>query len=366
MRALTLLILCSLFGASSGFAQPAAPPQNSLLGSWDGSLDLGKLKLHLVLTIVTNAGDRITASIDVPDQGAKGLPVDAVLFNYPDVRFEFDTFNATFNGTLSKDGKELKGVMDGGPRPNELVFKKVDPASLKSKELVYGYKPGEQKDLHGYWQASLTMMGSPIMVNLLVGKATDGSFELSIAIPEMGMNGVKATLTNVSPNAVTAEWPMMRGKFEARLEASGDVLSGPLQFGPMNQKASFKRLDKIPGPIPEGTSFAVKNPAKEPTGYWKGTLAVGQTSLKLAFQVGQAPDGKTIVLMDSLSQGAKELPASSVTLTNNAVFWEWKRINGAFAAKLSADGKALNGEWTQGGGTNVLNLTRTTKEDFRQ
>lgn len=90
------------------------------------------------------------------------------------------------------------------------------------------------------------------------------------------------------------------------------------------------------------------------------------TSLKLAFQVGQTPEGKTVVLMDSLSQGAKDLPASSVTFTNNAVFWEWKRINGSFAAKLSTDGQALKGEWTQGGGTNVLNLTRATKEDFRQ
>jgi hypothetical protein len=366
MRALTLLFLCSVLGASLVFAQSASPPQNSLLGSWDGSLDIGKTKLHLVLTIATNAGDRISATIDVPDQGAKGLPVDAVLFNPPDVRFEFDTFNARFTGTLSKDGQELKGVMEGGPRPNELVFKKVDPASLKAKELVYGYQPGEKKDLHGYWQATVTMMGSPLLVNMMVGKAADGSYELTMAIPELGLNGAKATLTNVSPSAVSAEWPMMRGKFEAKLDEKGDLLSGPMQFGPVNQKANFKRLDKIPGPIPEGTSFVAKDATKEPTGYWKGTLSVGQNSLKLAFQVGQTPEGKTLVLMDSLSQGAKELPASAATLTNNAVFWEWKRINGAFAAKLSADGMTLNGEWTQGGGTNVLNLSRATKEDFRQ
>ena len=52
--------------------KPAKP--SDIDGAWMGSLDMGTVKLRVVFHIV-NTEDGLTATMDSPDQGAKGLPL---------------------------------------------------------------------------------------------------------------------------------------------------------------------------------------------------------------------------------------------------------------------------------------------------
>ena len=74
------------------------------------------------------------------------------------------------------------------------------------------------------------------------------------------------------------------------------------------------------------------------------------------FHIGQQPDGTYAASMDSLDQGAKDLPASDAQFETPNVRLEWQAIAGFYTAKLK-DGK-LAGTWHQGKAAFPLKMER--------
>ena len=96
-------------------------------------------------------------------------------------------------------------------------------------------------------------------------------------------------------------------------------------------------------------------------GFWFGTLKVGLTELRLAFAVTQT-DGVLGATLDSLDQGAKNLPFSDVQNKGGQVRIATTAAVGiTFTGKLSADGKTLTGEWAQGKQALPLTMARVEK-----
>lgn len=108
-------------------AMVAAPSALDLVGKWDALIEFGKFRMKLVLRIVPSKdGKKAQVTMDVPEQGAKDVPVSALLFNPPEVRLEIDQFGTTFNGNLSDDGSAITGEFEQGPggRPAGATFKR--------------------------------------------------------------------------------------------------------------------------------------------------------------------------------------------------------------------------------------------------
>ncbi len=78
------------------------------------------------------------------------------------------------------------------------------------------------------------------------------------------------------------------------------------------------------------------------------TLKVSdQLSLRLGFRLG---NGKAVV--DSLDQGVKDIPVSSLTFENRG-------IAAKFVGKVDHKKGEITGDWTQPGGTWPLTLTKS-------
>src|SRR5262245_17393475 len=90
------LVIFAMALLNSQAADPARNSAFDLIGKWNGAVEFGKFKFALVLHIATNSTGRIEATIDVPEQGQRGLPVNALLFNSPEVRLEFDQFGTAY------------------------------------------------------------------------------------------------------------------------------------------------------------------------------------------------------------------------------------------------------------------------------
>ncbi len=96
-------------------------------------------------------------------------------------------------------------------------------------------------------------------------------------------------------------------------------------------------------------------------GIWAGALDAGAFKLRLVMKFSRTPDGKLKGSLDSLDQGAKDIPMSAVTFQNGALHVEMKSIGATYDAKLSADGSQITGEFTQGGAKLPLDLKRIEK-----
>jgi hypothetical protein len=83
-------------------------------------------------------------------------------------------------------------------------------------------------------------------------------------------------------------------------------------------------------------------------GFWAGALDTGAFKLRLVMKFSRTPDGKLRGSLDSLDQGANDIPMSVVTFQDGALHVEMKSLGATYDGKLSADGTQLTGEFTQG------------------
>jgi uncharacterized protein len=96
-------------------------------------------------------------------------------------------------------------------------------------------------------------------------------------------------------------------------------------------------------------------------GLWQGTLKAGSVTLRVVFKIEKKPDGSLTGTLDSIDQGAKDIPLSEVRLQGSDVRFQVSSISGVYEGKLAPDGAAMTGEWKQGGVTLPLKLERVEK-----
>ncbi len=138
-----------LMACSSGFA---AGQQNSIAGHWEGAIKLpsGELKLSVEFT---DAAGKLSATITIPQQGAKDMPLSDVAFikspsnspndsaNNGEVSFSLAGIpgDPKFKGKLSADGQKIEGTFSqGGGNLDCYLERKGDPVA-KAKEALVGF-----------------------------------------------------------------------------------------------------------------------------------------------------------------------------------------------------------------------------------
>lgn len=98
------------------------------------------------------------------------------------------------------------------------------------------------------------------------------------------------------------------------------------------------------------------------TGTWQGTLKTPNATLRIVVKISTATDGSLKGTFYSIDQGGQGMPATSVTLEGSAVKISMTAIAGTYDGKLSADGNAIVGTWSQGASPLPLDLVRATEE----
>jgi len=94
------------------FAAMPAPAQDvsKVVGDWLGSLDVGSVKLRLVLHITRGDDGALRATMDSIDQNASGIPVDVVTFDGKTLHLELPGIQGTYDATLDDAAATLKGT----------------------------------------------------------------------------------------------------------------------------------------------------------------------------------------------------------------------------------------------------------------
>lgn len=106
-------------------------PTTALLGSWSGKLKVGSMSLTIVLHL-EQADGNIKASLDSPDQGAKGIPASKEFLSDDSVAVKVEMIGATYRAKL-KDGK-LDGTFSQSGMTFPLVMTKGVPEVKRPQE----------------------------------------------------------------------------------------------------------------------------------------------------------------------------------------------------------------------------------------
>ena len=101
---------------------------------------------------------------------------------------------------------------------------------------------------------------------------------------------------------------------------------------------------------------------------WQGTLHIPAggggpgRDLRIVNKVTKGDDGKLKVMDYSIDQGGAPIAATSASFEGGVFKYAIVPIDGSYEGKISADGKSIAGNWTQGGNPLPLLMERATPE----
>jgi len=116
-------------------------------------------------------------------------------------------------------------------------------------------------------------------------------------------------------------------------------------------------------PAPAASQAAAVNPAKKIDDTWQGTLHLPQTNLRLVVKISKSDAGALSATLYSIDQGGGQgIPSSAASFQDGELKFSVDAISGTYDGKMSADGKSIAGNWTQGPNPLPLLLERATPE----
>ncbi|RMG46776.1 MAG: alpha/beta hydrolase [Acidobacteria bacterium] len=103
-----------VFAAAAILVAPApaiagGEPAADLAGTWSGALDVGGVRLRLVLHLERTPEGGYTGTMDSLDQGANGLELAAVTLDGSEFSFTVPVASARYEGRLSEDARRIEG-----------------------------------------------------------------------------------------------------------------------------------------------------------------------------------------------------------------------------------------------------------------
>jgi len=118
-------------------------------GDWQGSLKAGPSDLRVRLHVLPRDGGGWKATFDSVDQGANDIPVSAITFDPPLIRFSIELIRASYEGRINLEGTAIDGawmqgqsfsltlsrIKAGTNTRSEGVRPKFDPAAIAGRLL---------------------------------------------------------------------------------------------------------------------------------------------------------------------------------------------------------------------------------------
>jgi hypothetical protein len=218
-------------------------------------------------------------------------------------------------------------------------------------------------DLAGNWKGTLDAGQVKLRLLFKITKSSSGGWAAKMDSLDQGARDIQVDTVSLKDNQVRMEVKKIQGVYTGTLDKAGNKLTGEWNQAdhpmPLN-------LERVKGPVavaeaenlsPEDLA-ASKQAAQKVIGTWNGKLAEAGANLRLVLKFTKAPSGATTGTMDSLDQGAKDIPLTVITLKENKLHFEAHGIGGDYEGTLTADGAALSGEWHQGGQAIPLNFKK--------
>lgn len=176
-----------------------------ITGQWNGVLKVQGIQLRIVFN-VSESDKGYAATMDSPDQGAKGIPVTNTTFDNPKIKFEVANAGIVYNGELKQN--EIVGVFKQGGQefPINLSRNVIEKEVLK--------RPQEPATPYPYYTEDVTFQNAKaniVLSGTLTLPSKEGDFPLVILISGSGPQNRNEELLGHKPFLVIADYLTKNG-----------------------------------------------------------------------------------------------------------------------------------------------------------
>jgi len=220
----------------SFFAVLCLARAEDISGDWQGTLDTGMGHLRLVLHI-TKAGDgNLKATLDSPDQGIAGMPVDSISLEGGKLHFTLNAAKGSYDGTLKNNGS-FNGNWTQGQKMPLVLTKTTSPIKLQ-------HNPAPPSDIDGTWTGTLEMPPDNRLRIVLHFKNTADGLTATFDSPDQKVQGWPATSVTRKGSSIKVAMDQVSGLFQGKLNKAMDALSGDWSQGNLNVPLTLKRASQ--------------------------------------------------------------------------------------------------------------------------
>ncbi len=188
-----------------------------LAGSWRGTLDTGMMKLRVGLNVRRADSGALTATMDSYDQGAVGIPVDAITQDGNKVHFAMAGLNASYAGEITSDGNAIEGALTQAGRALPLRFTRGTGSGDVNR-------PQEPKPPYPYREEEVTLDEAKAAVRLggtLTLPTGAGPFPAVVLLSGSGAHDRDETLFGHKPFLLIADYLTRHGIAVLRFDDRG-------------------------------------------------------------------------------------------------------------------------------------------------
>jgi pimeloyl-ACP methyl ester carboxylesterase len=204
--------------AHAALTDSTAEPKSVNQQVWEGKLAVGGgLSLRIVVHISQTRNGKITATMDSPDQGAKGLKIDSIILDKTTLAFQMKSIAGQYEGKLNSEATEAEGTWRQMGISLPLTLKKT----AKPSELR---RPQTPKPPFPYKQMVLTysnQAGAVTLAGTLTEPEGPGPFPAVILISGSGPQDRDETLFEHKPFLVLADALSRHGLAVLRVDDRG-------------------------------------------------------------------------------------------------------------------------------------------------
>lgn len=205
-----LLSISVLHGAQ--LSQSSSPT-----GTWEGKLNVSTVNLRLVLRIVETNGI-LTATMDSPDQGTRGMVVNDVIVRNDSLLFTVVSVQGRYAGAISSDGTTIDGQWSQGPVSLPLLLRRADGLQEPSHHAQEPVKP------YPYTAEDVTFSNTAAgntLAGTLTTPSSGGPFPAVILISGSGPQNRDGMILGHKPFLVLADALTRRGIAVLRFDDRG-------------------------------------------------------------------------------------------------------------------------------------------------
>lgn len=177
-----------------------------------------------MLHITVAKDGALTATLDSIDQGANGIPINAVTLKDGKLNLDVQAVNGSYDGAVNKDTSEIDGTWSQG-QSMELNFKRAQPQAASAAP-----KPAAPSDIDGTWQGSLdTPQGTLRIVFKIVN--TDTGLTATAQSPDQSPNWIPTTSVTRAGAKLTIVMKALGASFEGQINDAKDTINGTFTQG---------------------------------------------------------------------------------------------------------------------------------------
>jgi hypothetical protein len=275
----------------------------------------GGLELRIVFNISTNPDGSINASMDSPDQGVSGIPVESVSYKNGNLNLGVKSIPGSFEGIYKENNKTIEGEWKQAGSVFPLVLNRIEkaPDTHREQDPVKPYPYTEEEVVYENKEAGVKLAGT------LTLPQSEGPFPAVILITGSGQQNRNEEIAGHRPFLVLSDYLTRQGIAVLRVDDRG--------IGGSTGNVSQDTTEDFAGDVLTGVEYLKSRKEINPSrigliGHSEGGLIAPLVAVKspdIAFIVLMAAPGVTgeeILYMQS-ERIARAEGASNETIAQN-------------------------------------------------